>query len=92
MGKGSGSGLELSWGGWNVHIPTQSRNVYMPMNSFYSNSAFTVLGDVFKVITFLAIADDVDTLPVTFVCLNGATVKGSLLLNLANVMHQTAFV
>lgn len=47
----------------------------MPTNEFSMNADFMVPGDVFQVITFLAIADYADTLPVTFECLNGATEK-----------------
>ena len=47
----------------------------MPTNESTLNADFMVPSDVFQAITFLAIADYADTLPVTFECLNGATEK-----------------
>lgn len=60
----------MVWGG--DGSTTQSRNVYMPTNEF---SLKTLILWFFQAITFLAIADYADTLPVTFESLNGATEK-----------------
>lgn len=45
----------------------------MPTNEFSLNADFMVPRDVFQAITFLAIADYTDTLPVTFEYFNSAT-------------------
>lgn len=47
----------------------------MPTNEFSLNADFMVPSDIFQAITFLAIADQADTLPVTFECLSCATEK-----------------
>lgn len=47
----------------------------MPTNEFGVNADFMVSSDVFQAITFHAIADYADTLPVTFEWLNGVTKK-----------------
>lgn len=65
---------------------TQSRNVYMPTNESRLNADFMVPSAVFQVITFLAIADYTDMLPVTFEYMNGANDNDNNA-NLANVMH-----
>lgn len=56
----------------------------MPTNEFNLNADFMVPVDVFQAITLLAIADQADTQPVTFECLNGVTEKEGFLLNLTS--------